>query len=133
MNKCFFVDIKEKIIKNDNYREVLYTSKRLQLIIMSLNPGEEIDTKINESEQFIRIEKGTGKMIISDVINDIKDNSTFLVQSNTKYNLINNNSEKMKLCIICSPPIYKDKLVQSMKPIVIQEQKKKSSSINIKK
>ena len=58
----FIVNIEEKTIQNENFREVLYTAQRSQLVVMSLQPQEEIGTEIHEIvDQFIRIEQGEAK------------------------------------------------------------------------
>lgn len=44
---------------NNNFREVLYSAEHLQLVLMSLLPGEEIGLETHhENDQFFRIESG---------------------------------------------------------------------------
>ena len=52
--------------KNDNFRQVLFTSTHLQLVLMSLNPKEEIGNEIHENvDQFFRIEVGEAKFVFN--------------------------------------------------------------------
>ncbi len=54
-----FVDDIDVITKDNKYfRHVLYTEKHLQLVLMSLKPGEEIGDEAHEDrDQFFRVEK----------------------------------------------------------------------------
>ena len=61
--KGYITDIEERAIINDYFREVLYTDKHLQLVVMSLKPSEDIGEEVHQLDQFIRIEKGTGKAV----------------------------------------------------------------------
>lgn len=57
--KGFIGDIEGLTEDNSDYRRVLYTGKNVQLVLMSLPPGEEIGEEVHESgDQFFRVEKG---------------------------------------------------------------------------
>ena len=61
----YSINIEEKTLENDNFREVLYTTQRSQLVVMTLQPGEEIGLETHEDhDQFIRVEEGTGEAIL---------------------------------------------------------------------
>ena len=63
--KGFNSNIEKDTLKNENFRKVLYTSKHMQLVLMSLKPGEDIGEEIHPSvDQFFRFEAGNGKCII---------------------------------------------------------------------
>ncbi len=63
--KGFVADIEELTEENRDFRRVLYTGKHLQLVLMSLLPGEEIGEEVHEDrDQFFRIEKGKGEVWI---------------------------------------------------------------------
>ena len=62
----YLANIEEKSLENDYFREVLYTAQHSQLVVMSLNPGEEIGMEVHEIvDQFIRVEQGEGKAILN--------------------------------------------------------------------
>ena len=65
-NKSYDVrNIEKEAIENDNFRKVLFTGNNIQLVLMSLNPGEEIGMEVhNDSDQFFRIDEGQGKLVI---------------------------------------------------------------------
>ncbi|MDK6203450.1 cupin domain-containing protein, partial [Oligella urethralis] len=74
MSKKGFCDDIEKLTEeNDLYRKVLYTGKHLQLVLMTLQPGEEIGAEVHDThDQFFRFEEGKGKLVIDDNEYEIK-------------------------------------------------------------
>jgi mannose-6-phosphate isomerase-like protein (cupin superfamily) len=44
---AYLTDIEKKTIKNNNFREVLNTTSRSQLVVMALQPGEEIGMEVH--------------------------------------------------------------------------------------
>ncbi|MDP1249982.1 cupin domain-containing protein, partial [Klebsiella pneumoniae] len=58
-------DIERATLDNEDYRRVLYTGRHLQLVLMTLQPGEEIGEEVHEGhDQFFRIEQGQGQIVI---------------------------------------------------------------------
>ena len=63
--KGFVEDIEKLTGANKDFRRVLYTGGRLQLVLMALKRDEEIGEEIHaEHDQFFRIEKGKGEVRI---------------------------------------------------------------------
>jgi mannose-6-phosphate isomerase-like protein (cupin superfamily) len=78
--KGFVVDIEKLTEKNSDYRHVLYTGKNLQLVLMSIQPGEEIGEEVHgDGDQFFRIEKGKGEVWINGNRSEVKANDAILV------------------------------------------------------
>jgi mannose-6-phosphate isomerase-like protein (cupin superfamily) len=90
---------------NENFREVLYTGKHSQLVVMSLAPKEEIGEEVHEDvDQFFRFEQGEGKVIIDDNEYVVADGDAIIVPSSAKHNVINASAvEPLKLYTIYSP------------------------------
>jgi len=62
----FNSNIEKDAVKNENFRKVLYISKHIQLVLMNLNPGENIGEETHPNiDQFFRFEAGNGKCIIN--------------------------------------------------------------------
>lgn len=120
-----FIDNIEKLtIGNENYRQVISTNEKMQLVLMSLKPKEQIGMEIHpNTDQFIRIEKGTGKLIHGkdkDNLTEekLEDGTAMIIPMNTWHNVINvDDKEPLKLYTVYSPPQHTDKLVQKDKPI----------------
>lgn len=113
--KGYVTNIEKLSIENNNFRKVLYTDKKSQLVLMSLLPREEIGEEVHDVDQFLRIEKGTGTAIISDVSHEVGDGSVILVPAGAKHNVINTGSDPMKLYTLYMPPHHKDGKVHPTK------------------
>ena len=55
MAKGYVTHIEEATLKNTLYRQVLFTAKNSQLVLMSLRPGEEIGEEVHDLDQFIDV------------------------------------------------------------------------------
>lgn len=113
--KGFVANIEEKTLANDNFRQVLYTGKHTQLVLMSLPVGGEIGAEVhNENDQFFRIDGGTGKVIIDDNEYEVSDGSAVIVPAGAQHNVINtSDSEALKLYTLYSPSHHKDQIVRA--------------------
>lgn len=110
-------NIMEETLSNENFRKVLTTNEFSQLVVMSLQPGEEIGTEIhNHIDQFIRIEQGTGQAILDGETFSIADDFAIVIPGGTEHNIINTSeTEVMKLYIIYSPAEHADGTIHKTK------------------
>ena len=117
--KPFHVNIEQESIKNKNYRDIIYTGKHLQVVLMSLLPGEEIGNEVHSLvDQFFRIEKGAARFFIQGEEHfTAKQGDAVVVPAGTWHNVFNPSKKVMlKLYTIYSPPNHKPGLIQSKKP-----------------
>ncbi len=107
--KGFVVDIEKQTEENDNFRQVLYTDSNVQLVVMSLKPGEDIGEEVHAVDQFIRTEIGEGKSILNNDEHDLKDGVALVIPKGTLHNIINASGTKsMKLYTVYAPPNHRD-------------------------
>jgi mannose-6-phosphate isomerase-like protein (cupin superfamily) len=113
----YVVDIEEKTLKNTCFREVLYTAKGMQLVVMSLRPGEEIGLEVHDDvDQFIRVEAGIGKAILDGEDHHLEDGSAVVIPAGTEHNIVNaSSSEDLRLYSIYSPPEHPDGTIHKTK------------------
>lgn len=112
----YVVNIEEKTEENKSFREVLFTAPHSQLVIMTLQPGEDIGVEIHTVDQFIRIEEGEGKVILDGEETEISDGSAIVIPAGTEHNIVNTSaSEKMHLYTIYSPPEHRDGTIHTTK------------------
>jgi mannose-6-phosphate isomerase-like protein (cupin superfamily) len=112
----FNINIEDKTISNNNYREVLYTGSDLQLVVMSLKPKEDIGAEVHsDTDQFIRVEKGNGKAIIDEKEIKLSDGIAIIIPAGKEHNIINTSNKELKLYTIYSKPEHKDGLVEKNK------------------
>jgi mannose-6-phosphate isomerase-like protein (cupin superfamily) len=113
-----YVDGIEKITEeNNNFRQVLFTGQHQQLVVMALIPNEEIGMEVHETtDQFFRIEKGQGKVVMNSEEKEIKEGDAIIVPAGTQHNVINTSStESLRLYTIYSPPHHKDGITHKTK------------------
>ncbi len=113
----FVTNIEEASLRNEFFREVLYTDDRMQLVVMSLKPGEDIGMETHtDVDQFIRVEAGEGKAILNDVEHPLTDGSVIVVPQGVEHNVVNLSLEHpMKLYTLYAPPHHKDKTIHKTK------------------
>ncbi len=99
----YVVNIETETLQNENFRKVLFTGPNSQLVVMTLQPGEDIGLEVHNVDQFLRIEAGSGKAILDGEEYPISDGSAVVVPAGTQHNIINTGAEKMKLYTIYSP------------------------------
>jgi mannose-6-phosphate isomerase-like protein (cupin superfamily) len=117
MMKGFKTNIDKATVENNNFREVLYTSKHSQLVLMSLKPKEEIGTEIHpDNDQFFRIEAGHGICIIDDKEYEIKAGDAIVIPAGAKHNIRStDNDAGLKMYTIYSPAHHKDGITRITK------------------
>lgn len=104
----FHTDIETETIENENFRKVLFTAENLQLVVMSLEAGEDIGEEThNKTDQFIRIDKGDGIALIGEKEYGIKDGDAIIVPVGVKHN-ITAGEKGLKMYTIYSPPEHED-------------------------
>jgi mannose-6-phosphate isomerase-like protein (cupin superfamily) len=113
----YSINIESKTLEGDNFREVLYTTERSQLVIMTLQPGEEIGMEHHTGhDQFIRVEQGTGKALLDGEEHLLEDGVAVVIPAGTEHNVINTSTtEKLKLYTLYTPPEHPDRIVHATK------------------
>ena len=114
----FVGDIEKLTEKNSNFRKVLFTGKFTQLVVMCLQPGEEIGNEVHTTvDQFFRIEEGTAKFIFGGTEEHVvEDGDAVIIPAGTYHNVINiSEKEALKLYTLYSPPNHPDGTVHKNK------------------
>lgn len=113
----FYTNIEEKTKQNSFFRQVLYTGKHAQLVLMSLKPGEEIGMEVHTGvDQFFRFESGEGKVIIDGEEFNVTGSDVVIVPAGSNHNVINTSTtEDLKLYTLYSPPNHPDGTIHKTK------------------
>ncbi len=114
--KGFIEDIEKLTEDNTDYRRVLYTGKNIQLVLMSLKPGDEIGEEVHEDrDQFFRIEQGAGEVVIDGVRTKVKADDAIIVPAGASHNVINSGSKVLQLYSLYAPPEHKEGTIHATK------------------
>jgi len=101
-------NIEKQTLKNDYFRQVIFTGKHAQLVLMSLKPSEEIGNEVhNNVDQFFRLEEGEAKFVLNNGKEEhvVGNGDAVIVPAGTWHNIINNSkTKKLKMYTIYSPP-----------------------------
>ena len=111
VTRGFVQDIEGLAVKNREFRQVLYTAKHCQLVVMALTPKEEIGMEVHQLDQFFRVEEGTGEAILDGVQTAIRPGFAVMVPAGTHHNIINTGDVPMKLYTLYAPPNHRDGVV----------------------
>lgn len=114
--KGYCDDIETATQENQDFRRVVYTGKNLQLVLMSLAPGDEIGEEVHEDrDQFFRIEEGEGVITVDGVEHEVEDDFAVIVPAGARHNVVNTGDEPLKLYTLYGPPEHKDGTVHKDK------------------
>lgn len=114
--KGFAADIEELTEDNSDFRRVLYTGKNLQLVLMAIQPGEEIGKETHaDGDQFFRVEKGKGEVWIDGQRSKIKSDDAIIVPAGAHHNIVNTGDKPLRLYTIYAPPAHRDGIVRVTK------------------
>lgn len=100
------INIESATLQNTWYRKELFTvSGSMQVVVMSLAPGEDIPLEVHKGSQFIRVESGKGVAKTANTKSYLKDGSSVVIHPGTAHYVKNtSNTHHLKLYAIYCPP-----------------------------
>ena len=115
--KGYVTNIERDTLANADYRRVLFTGPNTQLVLMTLQPGEEIGLeKHAEHDQFIRIEAGAGVAVLDAAKHELSDGVALVIPAGVEHNVVNTSKdEPLRLYTLYSPPEHTDGTVHRTK------------------
>ncbi len=110
--------IEAQALRNTYFRQVLFTGEHAQLVVMCLQPGEEIGDEVHvDVDQFFRIEHGEARFVFDEKEERlVHAGDAVVVTAKTYHNVVNTSkTEELKLYTIYSPPNHPDGTVHKTK------------------
>lgn len=105
MNIDFIQRIRKLAKANDAFRRELTTTDRLQVVLMCLQPGEDIGEETHDdTDQVLVVVKGEGHAFVAGQRHAIEKGSMVVVPAGTVHNLVNDAGESLRLYTIYVPP-----------------------------
>lgn len=112
----FVGDIEAMTEHNSDFRRVLYTGSQLQLVLMSIQPGEDIGEEVHpDRDQFFRIEDGRGEVTIDGQKTAVKSDFAIVVPAGARHNIRNTGDTPLRLYSLYGPPEHADGTVHVTK------------------
>jgi mannose-6-phosphate isomerase-like protein (cupin superfamily) len=118
----FVTDIETATTRNSDFRRVLYTGHNLQLVLMTLQPGEDIGAEVHTThDQFFRVEAGEGDVVIDGKTSAVKNGWAMVVPAGARHNVTNTGKLPLQLYTIYAPPQHLDHVVKATKAKALAE------------
>lgn len=116
-SKVFVTNIEEDTVENEDFRRVLFTTPHSQLVLMAIRPGDDIGKEVHDNlDQFIRIDKGQGKLVTNAEEHQLNDGSAMVIPAGTEHNVINTSDDQdLKLYTVYTPPQHEKDVVHKTK------------------
>jgi mannose-6-phosphate isomerase-like protein (cupin superfamily) len=102
---AFIGNIEDRTEDNYDFRRVIFTGPKLQLVLMTLQPGEDIGEETHaDTDQFFRIAEGKGEVWINGQVTKIDDDMAVVVPAGARHNIGNTGHKPLQLYTIYAPP-----------------------------
>ena len=120
--KGFVANIEKLTEENSDFRRVLYTGKNLQLVLITIQPSEDIGEEVHDDrDQFFRVEKGNGEVLIDGNRSKVKSDDAIIVPAGARHNIVNTGEEPLRLYTLYAPPEHRDRTVHATKADATEE------------
>ncbi len=114
--KPYTADIHKLTRENANFRKVLFTTKRSQLVVMNIPAGEDIGEETHDGiDQILTIVEGEGETVLSGKKSAVKAGSVIVVPAGVKHNVITKGDKALKLYTMYTPPDHEDGTIHRTK------------------
>lgn len=101
---------------NTDFRRVLFTGAKSQLVVMSIPPGGEIGEETHDHvEQTLYFQSGSGISILNDVETAVQPGDVVVVTPGTKHNFKNIGKVALKVATVYAPPNHIDGRIHKTK------------------
>ena len=114
--KTYAQDVVRLASENEDFRRVLFTTERSQLVLMSVPPGEEIGEETHEgTDQVLAFVSGQGEARLAGERQEVRQGSVVVVPADTLHNFVNTGGSPLKLYTVYTPPEHPDGTVHRTK------------------
>lgn len=101
--------IEDEARRNDAFRSVLHTGTRSQVVVMTLQPGEDIGVDLHDAaEEILSVVEGQGELTVAGETDVVVAGSMVVVPRATERNLLNTGTAPLRLVVLYTPPAHAD-------------------------
>lgn len=109
---------------NGNFRAVLHTGQKSQLVVMNIPAGEDIGEESHEHvEQILYFQSGNGTAVLDGKETPVGSGDIVIVTPGTRHNFINTGSEPLIVATVYVPPNHIDGTVHKTKADALADTK----------
>jgi mannose-6-phosphate isomerase-like protein (cupin superfamily) len=102
-------DVAELARRNENFRQVLFTTGRSQLVLMAIRAGEEIGEETHDDvDQVLAFVEGEGEAVLGGARRAVRAGSVVVVPAGTLHNFVTKGDAALKLYTVYTPPEHPD-------------------------
>lgn len=105
----------ETAMANENYRQAIVTGEQMQLVVMSIKPGEDTGEQHHEGGMAFFFVAGEGQGNIDGEVFEVAAGDDAVVTKDSAYSFKATGSEPLKFLVVYSPPKFPKDLVQEIK------------------
>lgn len=116
----FVTNIERATLDNPYYRHVLFTTDTMQLVVMKLNPGQNIPMETHQGTQFVRIEQGKALVQIEKKRFYLTDDQIIMIPPGVQHYFENAGQIPLSLYSIYSPPEHPGDTIEYDQEYVIR-------------
>lgn len=125
----YVTDIETLTVKNQNYRTTKWTGSHLQMTVMSIAVDGEVGLEVHPgTDQFLRIEQGTAKVVMGPEKDDLsfeeiaRKDSAIIIPAGSWHNILNIGDDELKLYSLYAPPHHPHSTIQETYEIAMREE-----------
>ncbi len=90
--------------QNTDFRREILTLQHSQIVIMSIEPGDDIGDEVHDVDQILVFVAGSGEAVLNGERIPISTNRLVVVPAGTRHNFINTGDTALKLFTVYAPP-----------------------------
>ncbi|MFA6018096.1 MAG: cupin domain-containing protein [Patescibacteria group bacterium] len=119
----FIINVTKVAKENTNFRTVLHTTDKSQLVVMNIPSGEDIGEETHEHvEQALYFQSGTGEAILDGKVSKIGAGDLVMVTPGTTHNFINTGNEPLIVATLYIPPNHIDGTIHKTKADAVADE-----------
>jgi mannose-6-phosphate isomerase-like protein (cupin superfamily) len=100
----FNKDMVDLATKNTHFQKEAYRDAQIQIVLMHLQPGEDIGMETHRADQTTFIVSGEGQAVVDGQTTRIGPNHMVVVPKGSEHNFINKGTGPLKLFSVYAPP-----------------------------
>ena len=113
--KFFDANIMQLAKENTYFRKEVVTGEYSQVVLMSVQPGEDVGKEIHQVDQTLFFIEGNGQAVLDEEKNEVGPGSLVFVPAGMSHNFINTGNIPLKLITVYAPAEHKPGTVHKTK------------------